>query len=154
MMKSAHTGPHSHPNPLIRGALSVFSSNANDRELLMHGLGWAREYRELSELNPGYISCWAEVLRIWTEPNLGGAIQFSLCIIFETESWNLVWNHWIRITIMISKILILALFSLHLGRANAVKLRNDLPVCQCSDFTFLNFKNERVSLSNVSLYTL
>ena len=48
---------------------------------------------------------------------------------------------------MISKILILALFSLHLGRANAVKHRNDLPVCQCSDFTFLNFKNERVSLS-------
>ena len=96
---------------------------------------------------------WAK-LTSWLRTNLGGAIQFSLCIIFETESWNLVWNHWIRITIMISKILILALFSLHLGRANAVNLRNDLPVCQCSDFTFLNFKNERVSLSNVSLYTL
>ena len=50
---------------------------------------------------------------------------------------------------MISKILILALFSLHLGRANAVNLRNDLPVCQCSDFTFLNFKNERVSSHSI-----
>merc|ERR1712080_361860 len=48
---------------------------------------------------------------------------------------------------MISKILILALFSLHLGHVNASPVgRHDdhHHHCQCSDFTFLNFKNERV----------
>ena len=63
MMKSAHTAIHSHhrqrsPNPLIRGALSVLSSNDHMIELLM---AWAE---------PGSTESWAS----WT-PAIYGAEQ-------------------------------------------------------------------------------
>ena len=49
---------------------------------------------------------------------------------------------------MISKILILALFSLHLGHVNAsIRRHDDHHHCQCSDFTFLNFNNECVGIA-------